>query len=193
LSSGQHCRSVSVIFVHQAHYRAFTDGFVERAKHYAMGSLFAQDRYLKFSAVSEREGASLAMRGKPLSTSANRNSATPTIALFSEMTAERMKKSVSLQTEISSPHVSVIQYLSDDELIEIVQQMQHGLGITLWGSDLNKLKQLASQFQVGQIQFNQSMLEWDPCVSFQAQKKSGNHAYHGLKLIEQVTTLKDIG
>lgn len=204
LSTGQHCRSASVIFVHQSRYSKFCDEFHERAKKFTIGApkdkAFAGplidgsmlDRYLRFSSISEREGAQVLMRGKPLVTAEKGHFVTPTVVAFDSLTADQMKKSVSLQTEILSPHVSIIQYQSDEELLQIMAQMQHGLCVSIWGKDQAKMMKIADQLAVGEVLLNQSLLEWNPAKSFQARKKSGNHAYHGLRLIEQLSYLKSI-
>jgi len=202
LSTGQHCRNVSVIFVHASRYAKFCDEFHDLAKKFSIGApkdkAFAGplidgsmlDRYLKFSGISEREGAQVLMRGKPLQTAVKGHFVTPTLAAFDSLTADQMKKSVSLQTEILSPHISIIQYQKDEALIEIIHQMHHGLALSIWSEDGKQMKQLAAQISVGEVLLNQSLLEWNPSASFQARKKSGNHAFHGLRLIEQLSFLK---
>jgi len=205
LSSGQHCRSASIAFIHQSRYSGFCDALHERAKQFKIGAPSSEpfagplidnamvDRYLKFSGISEREGAQLLMRGKPLVLPEKGNYVTPTLAAFEAMTPEQVKKSISLQTEILSPHLSLIRYSSYDELIELIRPLQHGLAASIWGENADRTKAIARDLAFGQVSVNQSLLEWDPCESFQARKRSGNHAYYGLKLIEQLVSLKSVG
>ena len=160
-----------------------------------MGALIEspmQDRYLKFAGISEREGAEIIMRGKPLSFEEKGNFVTPTLAVFESITPDQVKKSVSLQTEILSPHVSLIQFKEYEELAEICAPLQHGLCASIWGENKERLQKIATHLPFGQIQFNQSLLEWNPSVSFQPKRKSGNHAYQGMKLWGQLTALKSI-
>jgi succinylglutamic semialdehyde dehydrogenase len=204
LSSGQHCRSASVIFVHDSRFKGFVDEFHAKSKLFKIGAPMSQafagpliddamlDRYLKFIGISEREGAEILMRGKSLTLPEKGFFATPTIAAFDEMTPELMKKSVSLQTEVLSPHVSVIRYQNYDQLIETHAQMNYGLCGAIWGENQDRNLKIAEQLKLGNILINQSLLEWNPASSFQAMKKSGNHAYHGVRLYDQLTSLKSI-
>jgi len=205
LSSGQHCRSASIAFIHQSRYSAFCEAFHERAKEFKIGAPSSEpftgplidnamvDRYLKFSGISEREGAQLLMRGKPLSLSEKGYYVTPTLAAFDAITPDQVKKSISLQTEILSPHLSLIRYSSYDELIELIRPLQHGLAASIWGENADRTQAIAKELAFGQVSVNRSLLEWNPCESFQARKRSGNHAYFGLKLIEQLVSLKSVG
>ncbi len=204
LSTGQHCRSGSLIFVHDAQYQAFLKHFHDRAKGIKIGGPAENgymgpviddamaDRYLKFVGISEREGAEIQMRGKSLSLSEKGFFVTPTLLTFESLTPTQMKKSVSLQTEILSPHISIVRYSNYDELLSITAEMQNGLCASIWGENSERNLKIANDLNFGQVSINQSLLEWDPTAGFQARKKSGNHAYHGPELFRQVTTLKSI-
>jgi succinylglutamic semialdehyde dehydrogenase len=204
LASGQHCRSASVIFVHDSKYQAFIELFHQKAKQFKIGAPMSQaftgplideamlDRYLKFIGISEREGAEIVMRGKSLAQPEKGYFATPTIAAFAEMTPERVKKSVSLQTEVLSPHVSVIRFESYDQLIAMHAQLNYGLCGSIWGANTVRNHKIAEQLRLGNVVLNQSLLEWNPAASFQGMKKSGNHAYHGFQLYEQLSSLKSV-
>jgi succinylglutamic semialdehyde dehydrogenase len=188
---GQHCRSASLFFVHQARLEEFQEAFHQEAKKVKVTRLIDPsmvERYLKFSGISEREGAKVEMRGKPLPSGA----VTPTISVFRSITPDLIKKSVTLQTEILSPHISIMSYSSYDELLEMTQKLQWGLCASLWTKQESRFQQLARLLPFGQIIWNQSTLEWNPFDSYQAYKKSGNHAYHGLKMLDQLTVLKSI-
>ena len=205
LTTGQQWRSASVIFVHDHLYSQFLERFHERAKQIKIGGLVdldavmgplidesMVDRYLKFSGISEREGAEVCMRGKLMQHSEKGYFVTPTIVSYESLTPEQMKKSVALQTEILSPHVSVIRYSDYDSLLEVTQQMQQGHGASIWGANAERMSHLSAALDFGSIQLNQSLLEWDPKASFQVRKKSGNHAFHGLALIQQLMNRKVI-
>ena len=201
LSTGQNCRSVSVIFVHESKFQEFLDEFHQLSKEFKIGPPLSHaymgpfideamlDRHLKFVGISEREGGEVLMRGKPLTLAEKGHFATPTLAVFQEVTPELMKKSISLQAEILAPHVSVIRYESYENMVQVQQQMHYGLCASIWGANQERMKQIARDLNVGEVVFNQSLLEVDLSESFQARKKSGNHAHHGFKLYEQLTVL----
>ena len=89
------------------------------------------DRYLKFIGISEREGANILMRGKPLPLNPPGCFVTPTLALFEKRTPEEIRKSVSLQTEILAPHLSVIGFQDEEELLSLLQPLTYGRSISL--------------------------------------------------------------
>jgi succinylglutamic semialdehyde dehydrogenase len=191
LTMGQHCRSTSLIFVHESRLEEFQEQLHEEAKKIPMSRLIDPsmvERYLKFSGISEREGANVEMRGKPLQTGV----VTPTLSVFRKVTADLIRKSVTLQTEILSPHLSILPFSSNEQLGEWMEKLQWGLCASVWTLGEAEFKSLAKMLPIGQIAWNQSLLSWDAMKSFQAYKKSGNHAYHGLKLLDQLTSLKSV-
>lgn len=202
LTTGQHCRSVSQIWIDDAIFDDFTHRFHEASKRFKIGEAedgaysgplidpSMLDRYLKFTGISEREGASILMRGKPLELKHKGNYVTPTLAVFEQLTADQLRKSVSLQTEILSPHVSLIRFRKLDEVREWSREMTHGLVASVWTGSPERARELRPDLSFGKVAINQSTLSWDPAESFQAEKRSGNHAYQGPKLIEQLTLLR---
>ena len=204
LSTGQNCRSSSIVFVPKTKGIAFTKQFHELAKTFPIGlpeqgSFMGPfiddamlDRYLKFVGISEREGAEVLMRGKPLSLPERGYFATPTLVSFENLSPEQVKKSTSLQTEILSPHVSFIHYNDLEELQALHAQLNYGLCASIWGAKPEQMANIAHGLKVGEVVTNKSLLKSNFSHFFQARKKSGNHAYHGFKLYEQLTFLKKI-
>lgn len=202
LSTGQHCRSISQIWIEESIFDSFCKKFHEASKAFKIGApadgAFAGplidpsmlDRYLKFTGISEREGASILMRAKPLDLKTKGNFVTPTLAVFENLSAEQLRKNVSLQTEILSPHVSLMKFRNAEEVLAWDQELTHGLVASIWTGDLSRGQELRSKLHFGKVSLNSSVLSWDPEESYQAQKRSGNHAYHGPKLLEQLTLLR---
>jgi succinylglutamic semialdehyde dehydrogenase len=188
LGAGQHCRSVSVVFVEQGRLASFTDRFHELSKAFKIGSPETHpfmgplidgamlDRYLKFIGISEREGAKVEMRGKPLQKTEKGHFITPTIALFENVTVDQLRKSVSLQTEILSPHVSIIGFQDEESLMGLLDAMTHGKLASIWTRDLEKANRLAKRIAAGEIAIN----------------NSGNHARLGQGLLSQLVFSKQI-
>lgn len=204
LGAGQHCRSTSVIFVERARLRSFYEKFHELSKSFKiggpesgafMGPLIdgsVVDRFLKFVGISEREGAAVLMRGKSFVTSEKGHFVTPSIALFETLTPDRLRKSVSLQTEILSPHVSIIGFDHEADLTELLAQMNHGRLASIWTENVSRALRIARSLIVGEVLINQSVFEFDPWSTSQARKRSGNHARFGQGLLSQLTCEKVI-
>ena len=196
--TGQDCQSVSIVLVEKSRLDSFLIELHEAAKSFKIGSPESGawmgplidgamlDRYLKFIGISEREGAEILMRGKLLPALGRGHFVTPTLAVFRSLSPEQMRKSVSLQTEILSPHLSVISFQGIDELKAIMEKMSHGSLCTLWGEG-NQMRELARDIPFSKVVVNGSSLQFDPWVSTHSRKRSGNHGLLGVGLLAQLT------
>lgn len=201
LFAGQSCRSVSLVFVPKEKINGFVEQFHDLAKKFKIGSgrdtfmggLSQEglvDRYLKFCGISEREGGEVIMRGKLLDPKKNNSFVTPTIVKFDEVTPEQMRKSVSLQSEVSAPHVSIVGYESSEDLEALLSLQQTGLVRSVWGVGASKVVKTG----INRVFYNESALGLAGSHmndEFQATKKSGNHAFYGMKLLEQLVQFKN--
>jgi succinylglutamic semialdehyde dehydrogenase len=205
LGTGQHCRSTSVIFVEKSGLAEFTRQFHELSKTFKIGgpetSAFMGplidgsmlDRYLKFIGISEREGAEIIMRGKPFSTANPKGHfVTPSIALFENLTPDQLKKSVSLQTEILSPHVSIVGFADESELLALLSVITHGKLASIWTKDKARAERIAKQIAAGEVLINRSVYGEDPYQTVQSRKRSGNHALLGRGLLHQLVFQKTV-
>ena len=201
--AGQDCQSTSVLLVQNGILNQFLPKLHGQAKEfkigseegYFMGPMFDSatvDRYLKFIGISEREGAEILMRGKPFEKNGKGSFVTPTLAYFEKQTPEQIRKSVSLQTEILGPHLSVIGFQDEAELLSLANAFSYGRSISLWSEDGARLEPLARELQYGQILFNQSLLSSDPWKSFQFRKRSGSNAVLGEDLLFKLLYLKTV-
>lgn len=191
---GQNCQSVSVIFVQNDKMTEFLTEFRNQSRTHAEALIDGAlvDRYLKFIAVSEREGAEVLERGRPLSTEKKSRFVSPTVVLFNKLTEDQVRKSVSLQTEIFAPHVSVIGFESEAEVLQLANALSYGRSASLWTESEARFNRLAPELQFGQVVWNQSLLTTDPWQSFQAKKRSGNHACLGKGLFSALLDQKVI-
>ncbi|MFB6453363.1 aldehyde dehydrogenase family protein [Bradyrhizobium tunisiense] len=74
--------------------------------------------------------------------------------------------------EIFGPVVSILSYESLDEAIDIANDSDYGLAACISGSDLNRIRSVASKLRVGYISINGS--GFDSTVPFGGYKMSGN-------------------
>ncbi len=201
LSAGQHCTSASIAFIPDSCWTDWKNKIHQTAKSLSVDQYLGPlvddsmlDRYIKFAGISEREGAEVLMRGKPWSDNKTgpRKSylVTPTIVAFDQLSPDQFKKSISLQTEILSPHLSLIRYQTVDELIALFQQSYYGLSASIWSSQRKSNYKWIPKLDVGEVRFNESLLPIHPDRSYQSRKKSGNHAFHGFRLAEQLGTVR---
>ncbi len=205
LSAGQNCRSISKIFIPRDRFAGWVELFHEAAKQFKIGAPDSDawmgplledsmvDRYLKFCGISEREGGTVVMRGKLLSQGKKSNTVTPTLVAFESVSEMQLLKSISLQTEILSPHVSLIGYQDEQELIALANQSHYGHCASVWSTDGAEAQRVAKALEVGEVRINNSTLKLEPNAAFQAKKKSGNHAVHGFAVYHQLGLKKRIG
>ncbi len=195
LGAGQDCQSVSIAFIQNGILNEFVNELHLEMKKFKIGppesgafmgpmmDASTADRYLKFIGISEREGANILMRGKPLPLNPPGCFVTPTLALFEKRTPEEIRKSVSLQTEILAPHLSVIGFQDEEELLSLLQPLTYGRSISLWSANPKRLSRLAMKLPFGQVLWNRSLLGSDPKETFQFRKRSGNNAVLGESLL----------
>jgi succinylglutamic semialdehyde dehydrogenase len=204
LGAGQNCLSSSQVWVNREHLAEFMKSFHERCKAFKIGGPgtgafmgpivdpSVTDRYFKFIGISEREGARIVMRGKSFQAQSSGNFVTPTLVEFESLTPDQMRKSVSLQTEILAPHLSVIAYEDQDQLIETLGRLSYGHSASIYG-DEGLSRSIAAQLSFARIGLNRGTYDLDPTETAQVFKRSGNHARLGLGLIEQVSRIQWIG
>lgn len=195
LFAGQSCRSLSHLYVPASRFAETLDLLHELAKGVAigygqndfMGALSEKsvvDRYLKFGGMAEREGASMVMRGKILDQKQNLTLVTPTLVSYENLDVARLQKSIVLQSALGAPFLSVSCYQKNEEITSFFKKHVTGLQASVWGESLIVDCQ---GLGVGLVIRNQRMMhESSFLASFQARKRTGNHAFYGLKLIEQL-------
>lgn len=195
LGAGQNCQSVAVIFVEELFFLKFEARFISMVKEIQSLPLIDSallDRYQKFIAVSERDGAQVLLRGKPMTGSMSAHSATPTLVSFRTLTPDQLKKCVSVQTEILSPHVILIGFESETKLTELVNSMSHGRSASVWTKSNERARRVAESLNIGQVVINSSLLKTDPWTGLQARRKSGNEDSSGIALFNKFTRKKSI-
>ena len=205
LGAGQNCRSASLLLVQEKGFESTLDRLHDRAKAFSIGTLeegawmgalqdpSQADRYLKFIGISEREGAEIRMRGKPLAVKPGGAHVTPTLAVFRELGVDALKKSVSLQTEIYGPHLSVVRYPDREALLALLGRVTYGRSCSFYGSVTDSTREWFSGLPYGYGAFQSGLFDLDPLASGRVKKRSGNHAVSGLALPTLLSDSMSIG
>ncbi len=187
--AGQDCKSVSLLFLPETEAGPMVERIHGLARAFPVGDPrdgawmgpmqdpARLDRYLKFIGISEREGASVIMRGKPLPGAGKSWCAAPTLALYGGVTPEDLKRSVALQTEILSPLLSLIPYRDSAHLVALLGVLNHAHTCNLRGEGLPD----PGRVPFSRVLKNQSILGADSAVSVHYRKRNGNHALMGLE------------
>lgn len=161
-STGQLCVSVERIYAHESVIEEFTRLLVEETNRlnmgasldyeFDMGSLISQEQFDKVSEHVEdavARGATILTGGKP------RPDLGP---LFFEPTIlTGVTDEMSLHSEETfGPVVSIYPFTSTDEAVELVNASPYGLSASLWTRDTRLGYRLASRFEAGSININDS-------------------------------------
>lgn len=93
------------------------------------------------------------------------------------------KDMCSFKEEVFGPVASVIRVESDEELIELANDTEYGLGAGIWTNNTTRAKEIAAEIEAGQVSIN-SIVKTDPRLPSGGVKKSGigrELGPHGIK------------
>ncbi len=94
------------------------------------------------------------------------------------------------QEEIFGPVLCILPYDTVEEAITIANDTVYGLGAHVQGSDLDVVKEIASQIRSGQVHLNYPA--WDPHAPFGGFKQSGNGREYGVEGMLEYLEVKSI-
>ena len=96
-----------------------------------------------------------------------------------------------LREEVFAPIAPIITFKNEDEAVMIANELEFGLGASIWTKDLEKADQIARKIDAGTVFIN-SIVKSDPRMPFGGTKKSGigrELSQYGLK---EFTNIKGI-
>ncbi|AEY64873.1 aldehyde dehydrogenase [Clostridium sp. BNL1100] len=195
-NSGQVCDSPTRLLIHKSIKEAFLKKLIEYSKEYmpqnplgpacSMGSVVTgeqMERILNYIEIGKLEGAKLIMGGKQVLSESGGYYVEPTI--FSDVN----NKMRIAQEEIFGPVLSVIEFETEEEAIEIANDSIYGLCAFVWTSDLKKAVSLSKKLKCGKILIN-STGDGDWSVPHGGFKQSGFGRDKSIESIEQYTQTK---
>ena len=95
------------------------------------------------------------------------------------------------QEEIFGPVVTIMPFKSDDEALQLANDVKYGLSATLWTNNLNRTMQFSKQLQTGIVWVNTWMLR-DLRTPFGGAKESGVGREGGFEALRFFTEAKNI-
>lgn len=196
-NAGQACVSGSRLLVERSIARAFTQAVAERMGRIKvgdpldpatdMGPLVSQaqfDRVSSFVAAGQKDGAELHRTQQPLPT---------TTGYFMQpglFTGVRPTMSIA-QEEIFGPVLSVIEFDSIAEAIEVANGTIYGLAAGVWTRDINKAFAIGRALKAGTVEVN-TYMAGAPELPLTGHKQSGVGHEKGRYSVEEFTHLKTI-
>ncbi len=201
-TSGQRCTATSRVIVHKKVYQDFMDGFVARAKQLKIGDgleptvdvgpvvnksqLKSINEYVQ---IGKGEGAKLAFGGEILSEGDLAKGCFHQPTIFGET---KPNHRLALE-EIFGPVVSVIPVSDFNEAIEVANNTEYGLSLSMYTQDVNRAFSAIEEFESGIVYINAPTIGAEIQLPFGGVKQTGNgHREAGTTAIEQFTEWKSI-
>jgi acyl-CoA reductase-like NAD-dependent aldehyde dehydrogenase len=198
-NSGQSCCGVERIYVHEAVWQPFLDGFVDAASKYRLGDPLDPETSLgpmasEKGAASVREqvrqaveaGASAHLHPQafPADTGAGPY-LMPQVLTWVDHSMAVMRE------ETFGPVVGIMQVGGDEEAVRLMNDSAYGLTASIWTSDLDSAERLAAQVEAGTVFANRCDY-LDPLLAWTGVKDSGRGASLGRYGFDSVTRPKSL-
>jgi acyl-CoA reductase-like NAD-dependent aldehyde dehydrogenase len=95
------------------------------------------------------------------------------------------------QEEIFGPVLSVLEFETEDDAVELANGTEYGLTANVWTTDIRKMLRMADALDCGVVWGNSAML-MDPALAFGGTKHSGLGRAAGREAIEGMTRTKRV-
>ncbi|MBI3990301.1 MAG: aldehyde dehydrogenase [candidate division NC10 bacterium] len=199
-ATGQTCIAGSRLFLHESIHDRFVEKLVARAKTIKMGDPTSwgtemgplafkdqREKVLTYVEIGKEEGAKLVYGGEPPTDPELKKGyfVKPTVFVDVE---NHMRIA---QEEIFGPVVSVIRFRTEEEVIQMANDVRYGLAAGLWTQDVKRVHRLAKELQAGTVWVNtyRTLAFSSP---FGGYKESGIGKENGFEVLREYTQLKSV-
>ncbi len=179
-NSGQSCCGIERIYVHEAVYDKFIEGFVSLAKKYRLGNPLEQETNLGPMVKTEAADYVRGQIGQALKKGAR--------SLIDEKLFPSSKKgtpylsphvlvdvnhNMEVMTEESfGPVVGIMKVKNDHEAIRLMNDSKYGLTASIWTADMDKAQSIGRYIEAGTVFMNRCDY-LDPALAWTGYKNSG--------------------
>jgi len=199
-NQGQICLCGSRIFVEEKIYEKFKKDFIKNVKqlnvghpskrNIDIGALVSKEHLEKIESyveIAENEGGRILCGGLEVTIPGYENGYyfQPTVI---EVTDNSCRVN---QEEIFGPIVTIMSFKTDEEALQLANDVKYGLSATLWTNNLNRTMQFSKQLHTGIVWVNTWMLR-DLRTPFGGQKASGIGREGGFEALRFFTEPKNI-
>jgi aminomuconate-semialdehyde/2-hydroxymuconate-6-semialdehyde dehydrogenase len=199
-NQGQICLCGSRIFVEEKIYKKFKKDFIKKVSELKIGDPSSEDTNIgalvskehlekvkSYIDVAAQEGGAVLSGGERVNVKGFENGyyLQPTIIEVAD------NKCSLNQEEIFGPVVTIMPFKTDEEALQLANDVKYGLSATLWTNNLNRTMQFSKQLQTGIVWVNTWMLR-DLRTPFGGQKDSGVGREGGLEALRFFTESKNI-
>lgn len=182
-NSGQSCCGIERIYVDQALYPAFVDGFVELTKQYVLGNPLQEATTLGPLVRSEAaefvrgqiaearaKGARALIEAKSFAADA------PGSAYMAPQVLVQVNHDMAVMRQESfGPVVGIMPVAGDAEAIALMNDSPYGLSAAIWSNDLDAAERIGQQLDTGTVFMNRCDY-LDPALAWTGVKHSGRGA-----------------
>ena len=173
-NTGQSCIAGKRLLLHKNIAKDFTSRFVEKVNALKAGDPMEEETYIGVQAredlakdLEKQVKASIDMGAKVL-TGGDRKKAFFAPAVLDNVTKEMPV----FKEETFGPAIGITTFETEEEALELINHTQFGLGVSLFTSDLERVKRLIPQIEDGAVFVNE-LVKSDPRLPFGGTKKSG--------------------
>jgi aminomuconate-semialdehyde/2-hydroxymuconate-6-semialdehyde dehydrogenase len=199
-NQGQICLCGSRIFVEEKIYEKFKKDFIKKVSELKIGDPSSEDTNIgalvskehlekvkSYIDITRQEGGTVLFGGERVTVENFENGyyLQPTII---EVADNKCKLN---QEEIFGPVVTIMPFKTDEEALQLANDVKYGLSATLWTNNLNRTMQFSKQLQTGIVWVNTWMLR-DLRTPFGGQKDSGVGREGGFEALRFFTESKNI-
>ena len=199
-NQGQVCCAGSRVFVQESIYDRFVEEAVKRFDQVKVGlpweadtqmgsqiSKAQMEKILKYIEVGESEGASVLCGGQQLKTEGLENGCFLKPTLLGNVT-NHMRVA---QEEIFGPVACILKFRTEDEVVQMANDSEYGLGGAVWTRDINRALRVSRAIETGRMWVNtyNAIPEGAPCGGYKA---SGIGRETHKVMLEHYTQMKNI-
>ncbi|MFD2566252.1 aldehyde dehydrogenase [Pseudotenacibaculum haliotis] len=199
-NQGQICLCGSRIFVEQSIYEQFKTDFIAAVSKLKVGNPFDADtnvgalvskphleKVRSYIENAEAYGGTVLCGGKEVTVEGSENGyyLQPTVIEVKDNSCQLN------QEEIFGPIVTIMPFVTEEEVLAMANDVSYGLSATLWTSNLNRTMRMSKQIQAGIVWVNTWLLR-DLRTPFGGVKNSGVGREGGFEALRFFTEPKNI-
>ena len=198
-NSGQCCCGIERIYVEEALWEPFLEGFVEGARGYRLGNPLEEETTLGPMSSAGLADKVRAQVEEALAAGAEAHVARqlfpadePGTAYLMPQVLTRVDHSMALMTEENfGPVVGIMPVSGDEEAVRLMNDSRYGLTASIWTRDMAAAERLAPGIEAGTVFMNRCDY-LDPSLAWTGVKESGRGASLGRYGYEAVTRPRSV-
>lgn len=199
-NQGQICLCGSRILVEESIYKQFKKDFVQKVSQLKIGNPFDADTNIgalvskphldkvkSYIDIAEEEGGKILYGGNKVNVEGSENGyyLEPTVI---EVSSNKCRLN---QEEIFGPVVTIMSFTTEDEALQLANDVVYGLSSTLWTNNLTRTMRMSKELHTGIVWVNTWLLR-DLRTPFGGQKASGVGREGGFEALRFFTEPKNV-